>query len=144
MFRFYCLALLRATNGRTTAPIEVEVAPEEPFTFIPRHLFEHYLLASAGNIDTNAIVRHTIACDRHRLRFDFDVGTPSGARQTLYLPVMLPETDRQADLLRNRVLLGNDVLERHRAEIAISYLDIFHHTTRPSVRHSGTSPVNQP
>jgi hypothetical protein len=128
VFRFYCFARLRGVHGRTTAPIEVEYAPEEPFTHLPRHLSDLYQPAGAGPVQTNAIIRHGAACDQHRIRVEFEVDTPPGARQIVYLPVMVPQADTPSDQFLNRILLGNDVLESRRAEVFVDCADIFQRT----------------
>jgi hypothetical protein len=128
VFRFYCLARFQGVNGRTTAPVEVELAPEEPFTYLLCHLYDLYQPAAAGPIQTNAIVRFGAACDRFRIRVEFEVENPPAARQILYLPVMVPQIDTSQDQPLNRLLLGTDVLDRRRAEVSISYLDVFQRT----------------
>jgi hypothetical protein len=100
-----------------------------PFSFLPRNLFDVFQPVTVGIVEPNAIIRRGIGCDQIRLSFDFETDNPNGARQTLYLPMMLPQPDASATTPRiSRILLGNDILERRRAEVQIEYTNIFQRT----------------
>jgi hypothetical protein len=129
IYRFYCLARLFGTNGRMTSAVEVEYSPEEPFSFLSRDLFNQFQPATVGIVQPNAVFRRRISHDLIRIRLDFDTDNPTGVRQTLYLPMMLPQSDASLTTPElYRIHLGNDVLERGKAEVNLNYFEVFQRT----------------
>jgi hypothetical protein len=91
----------------------------------------------------NAIIRRGISCDLIHLGFDFETDNSTGVRQSLYLPMMLPQPEAiPTTPLLNRILLGTNILERRRAEVSLNYLDIFQKTQQYPPTPCGTLMLN--
>jgi hypothetical protein len=126
----------------TIRDIEIEYAPEEPYSLLPRSIFDLFHPATVGVVLPGAILRSGIACDQTHLQFTFQTDNTSGMRQTLYLPMMLPRPGTIVEPPIHRILLGTHILERRRAEVSLNYSEIFQKTQQYPPTPCGTLMLN--
>jgi len=131
-YRYCCIAKVLQPGNLWTQELEVQIAPDEPYSIFPRTMFDMF-----GFIIQPTVWRGTyrwqgtIPCEWTRIDFSFFTTNPA-LSERLMLRVAVPQHDPPA-LSRNRILLGADILTLRAAEMWVTYHQIFQRSQSRSV-----------
>jgi hypothetical protein len=131
--RYHAFARLRDENGKTLhQPFQVEIAPDEPFSFLPRDILDACKIQLLGPRAADTVRRGPTMCDAARLDLHFETNDPTGLLAPLSVRIIYPQPAAvpgqpipgRHGIPDRWILLGHDFFVARRAVLHLDYANV--------------------